>query len=421
MRKFIEEREKEVLLILVTMLAVTRWWIPSVTGFENIYPASQWVLSYNHGLIRRGLLGTIAKLWMPIVSIKDVHHTALAAYCIFLAMLLVVFYFLLKYKDYNGRLFRLILLFIAAPTTLSLYARDLGRFDIFLIMIMFFSLAILSFNKHIWLIPIVMIIGMFIHEGFLILCAPTIIAAMIFVYLWGKKEKKILTALIVSTISVAGAFLVLYKFGYPTLGYEEFSRLIQSQATFRVTELSMRECYYGFNDHAALTLPYLHDVGSIMNFFEALLILSPVIIILLNLWTHAFKNCGTHRGACRLFFFATLSGFMLLPIATDYGRWLSAIIFCNFFAIFFFVSKDIIKVEELAEYSDGSFPLLFVLILLTYLFFGPLHDWEPYPYQHNLIYSSLAMISVLFFDFGFIQRWRSANAEYRIHSQCQKQ
>ena len=98
---------------------------------------------------------------------------------------------------------------------------------------------------------------------------------------------------------------------------------------------------------------------------------------------------------------------MILPIATDFGRWLSGVIFCNFFAIFFLVSKDIIKVEELAEYSGGSFSLLSAFILLTYLFFGPLHDWNPYPYQDNVIYSSLSVIAVLLFDVGFYLRWRS--------------
>ncbi len=436
MRKFIEEREQEVLLLLITMLAVARWWVPSVRGFENIYPASQWVLSYDYGLIRRGLLGTIAKMWMPIVSIKDVQHTALAAYCIFLALLLVIFYFLLKNKEKNGRLFRLILLFIAAPATLSLLARDLGRFDLFLIMIILLSLSLLSLNKHVWLIPILMITAMFIHESFLVLYTPTIIAAMIFVYAWGKRSEidsrqktagmTVLRVIVVSTISVLAAFFILYKFGYPTLGYDEFSRLVQSRATFRVTDLSMRECYYSLKDHTALTSPYLHDTGSILDFFGALLILSPVILILLNLWTHALRNCGSHpnagfqRGACWLFFLATLSGLILLPIATDYGRWLSAITFCNFFAIFFLVSKDIIKVESLPEYSGGSFTLLFVLIILTYLLFGPLHDWEPYPYQHNLIYSSLSTIAVLVFDIGFIHRWRSVNAKSRFQSSNQE-
>lgn len=407
MRKFVEDHEWEVLLILTTMLAVARWWMPPAIGFENIYCASHWVLSYDQGLLRRGLIGTIVKLWMPMVSIEDVRSTALVAYCTFLVLLLVVFYVLLKHKDKNGRLFRLILLFLANPATLSLFARDLGRFDMFLIMIMSLCLIILSLNRHIWLIPILMVTAMFIHESFMILCAPTIMAAIIFVYLWDKRDKRILVTLVVSAISVVGAFLVLYKFGSPTLGYEEFSRLIQSRATFHVTELSMRECFYSVKDHFYLALPYLHDPGSILNFLGAVLILSPVILILINLWTHALRNCGVHRGACRLFFLATLSGLMIMLIATDHGRWLSGVVFCNFFAIFFLMSKDIIKVEELVEYSGGSFPLLFVSIFLTYLLFGPLHDWNPYPYQDNVIYSFFSITLVLLFDIGFYTRWRS--------------
>jgi hypothetical protein len=407
MRKFIEEHEWEVLLILTTVIAITRWWIPTASGFENMYGASHWVLSYDYGLVRRGLIGTIIKVWMPIVSIEGVHHTALVAFCTFLVLLVVIFYALLKYNDKSGRLFRLVLLFLATPATLSLFARDLGRFDPFLIMILFLCLTLLSLNRHIWLIPILMITGMFIHEAFLILCAPTIVAALIVVYLWDRRDKRTLVTLVFSTISVLGTFLVLYKFGSPTLGYEEFSRLIQSRAAFFITDLSMRECYFSIKDHFQLTSPYFHDPGSIINLAGALLILSPVILILMNLWSHALRNCGEHRGACRLLLLATLSGLMILPIATDFGRWLSGVIFCNFFAIFFFVSRGIIKVEELAEYSGGSFPLLFVSILLTYLLFGPLHDWNPYPYQDNVIYSSLSIIAVLLFDIGFYLRWRS--------------
>lgn len=407
MRKFLEEHTLEVLLILVTMLAITRWWIPAASGFELVYAASQWALSYDHGLIRRGLVGTIVKIWKPIVTIGDVQQTALFAYCAFLVLLVIVFYHLMKTRESNGRLFKLILLFLAAPATLSLVARDLGRFDLFLMMITSLCLILLSMRRQLWLIPILMTGAMFIHESFLILWAPTILAALLFVYIWDKREKGILITLVVSAVTIGGAFLVLYRFGTPTLGYEEFSRLVQSRAAFRLTDLSMHECYYGIKDHFTLTSPYLRDAGSIINFFGALLVLSPVILVLLNLWTHALRRCEAHRGTCVLFFLAPLSGLLIMLIATDFGRWLSAVIFCNYFAIFFLVSRDVLKAEELVEYSGGSFSLFIAGIILTYLFFGPLHDWNPYPYQHDVLSSSLAVASVLFFDVVFCMRWRS--------------
>lgn len=407
MKKFIEEHELEVLLILLTMLGITKWWIPNVRGFEKLYAASHWILSYDYGFIRRGLVGTIMKVWFPIITIEDIHHTALIAYCTFLVFLLIVFYVLLRYKGKNGQLFRLILIFLANPATISMLALDLGRFDLFLIMIMFLSMTLLLLNRHVWLIPILMITAMFIHEGFFILYAPTIVATIIFVYLWDEREKRILATLVFSVIMVVAAFLVLYKYGRPTLGYEEFSSIIQSRSTFGVTELSLRECYFSIIDHYKLASSSLYEAGSIANFFAALLILSPVILILLNLWTHALRNCGAQRIACKLFFLATLSGLMVVPIATDYGRWFSGVIFCNFFAIFFLVIKGIIKIDELAEYTGGSFKVLFVSIILTYLLFGPLHDWEPYPYKDNLIFSSFSIIIVFLFDIGFYIRWRS--------------
>jgi hypothetical protein len=411
MKKFIEEHAQEVMLILITMIGITRWWIPNVKGFENIYTVSHWVLSYDVGFIRRGLVGTIMKLWVPIVTIEDVHHTALVAYCIFLLLLLIVFYRLMQKKENDGRLFFLIYLFVANPATIAMLARDLGRFDLFLTMIAFLSLTLIAINKHLWLVPILMATAMFIHESFIVAYAPTIAAAFIFTYYWNNRAKKILAAMAVALVLVAGAFSLLYAYGSPTMGYDELLCRIQSRAAFTITPLSMHECFFDIKDHYRLASSSLYDAGSIANFSMALFIVSPVILVLLNLWTHAFKSCGTHRNVCILLLLATISGFLIVPIATDYGRWLSAVIFCNFFAIFFLIHNGVIKTIELKEYSGGSFRLLFVTIIITYLLFGPLHDWNPYPYMDNLFVSSLSLILVLLFDVGFYRQWQSLRKE----------
>src|SRR5436190_31507 len=114
MRAFIEEHEREVLLILISMLAVTRWWIPPVWGF-----------------------------------------------------------------------------------------------DLFLVITTFLCMTLLTLKRFLWLIPALMLAAMFIHESFMVLWAPTIVAALIVVYMSDGKEKKILATLVSSIIAVAGAFLAL--------------------------------------------------------------------------------------------------------------------------------------------------------------------------------------------------------------------
>ncbi|HTK81740.1 MAG TPA: hypothetical protein VL633_05565 [Bacteroidota bacterium] len=406
MRTFIEENEREVLLILVTMLAITRWWIPSVAGFENMYGASHWVLSYDYGLIRRGLVGAIFKMWMPIVTIEGVHTVALVAYCTLLALLLVVFYVLIRNKEKNGRLFRIILLFCACPATLALAAHGLGRFDLFLTILMFLILTLLSIDKVLWLVPVLATAGMFVHESFMILYAPTILATMIFLY-GRKKSANLLAVFVVTVICVAGSFVALYKFGNPPFKYDEFAPLLQERAAFPITELSIRECYFSIRDHLDLASSSLYDVGSIVNVCMAVLMLSPMILILLNLWSHAVKNSGNLRKFCLMMFLATLSGLLLIPLATDYGRWLSAIVFCNFFAVFFLMSIDVFGAEELVEYSGRRYPFSYLLVFLTYLLFGPFHDWNPYPYMGHFVYTFMAIMPVLLFDVGFIMRWRA--------------
>jgi hypothetical protein len=103
-----------------------------------------------------------------------------------------------------------------------------------------------------------------------------------------------------------------------------------------------------------------------------------------------------------------MSGLVMLPIATDYGRWLSAIVFCNIFAIFFFVKRDVVRMRELEDFGGTNARLLFLLILVTYLLFGPFHDWEPYPYRQNMFASACAIAAVLLFDVAVIAGRRRA-------------
>src|ERR1043166_2036100 len=198
MRKFLEEHEYEVLLILVAMLGVTRWWSPAEVGFDNIYAASHWTLSYEHGFLRRGLVGSIVQLWMPGVGIATVRNISLVAYCTLLVSLLPVIYNLLKHKDIDKRLFRLLLLLTVTPSTFSFLARFLGSYDLFLILITFCCMALLSVKKLLWLVPVLLGTAMLIHEGFLVMFAPTIMATMLFIYFFEGRERRMLAAFVAS-------------------------------------------------------------------------------------------------------------------------------------------------------------------------------------------------------------------------------
>jgi len=68
MREFLERHDLQVVLLLVTLIATVRPWVSSVVEFEKMYAASHWALSYELGLVRRGLIGSIMSLFVPIVS-----------------------------------------------------------------------------------------------------------------------------------------------------------------------------------------------------------------------------------------------------------------------------------------------------------------------------------------------------------------
>jgi hypothetical protein len=252
-----------------------------------------------------------------------------------------------------------------------------------------------------------MVAAMFLHEGFMLLWAPTLVGLMLFLVARDRGDRRALVALVLSVIGVGGAFVVLYRFGTPAVPYEEFVRMVQSRADFHVTELSLRECYFSATDHLGLTLPYFTDPGAMLNLLMALVVLSPVALVLGNIWIQAMRSGGPHRWATILLLASTLSGVALFPIATDFGRWLSAMTLCNFFAVFFLFRTGALSADDLPELSAGSFPYLFVLLFLTYLLFGPLHDWMPYPYQDQPWVSAASTAAILLFDVGYILHARS--------------
>jgi hypothetical protein len=407
MKEFLKAQEREILLILLTMLGVARWWMPRWTEMQNMYSASHWALSYDNGLVRRGLVGTLVKPWMPVVTLSGINLVAAVAYGGFVLLLAAVFYLLLRSKEREGRVTRLLLLFAACPATLSLLAHNIGRFDLFLAALTLVGVILIGDRRFVWLLAPLAVLAMFLHEGFLLLWAPTLLGMMLFLFARDRGDRRMLGALAVSACGVGGAFLALYRYGTPAVAYEEFVRLVQSRADFRVTELSLRECYFSTTDHIGLTLPYFTDPGAMINLAMALLVLSPVALVLGNVWRHALRSGAAPRWATIVLLLATLSGVALFPIATDFGRWLSAMTLCNFYAIFFLFRTGVVSADDLKELSHGSFPYLFMLLFLTYLLFGPLHDWMPYPYQDQPVVSALVTIAILLFDVGYVLHARS--------------
>jgi hypothetical protein len=329
-------------------------------------------------------------------------------------LLLVVFYRILQKRSWDQGVFRLILFFVVLPTTIAMSVRNLGRFDLFLVLIFFICMIVLTQKKYLWVLPLLMGKAMFIHEGFLVLFVPTLIIAMLLIYIRDGKEPAVLAVMAASVVVVGGSFLLLYGSGNPQMEFEAFSASVQSRAAFQVTELSIRECYYSLADHIALAAPYLTDPGSMVNLLLALIMLSPAFIVLGTLWKHALRRCTSDKRVCQLLMLATWSGLILIPIATDYGRWLSAALFSNFFVIFFFIGRGILKEGDFDELKGDTFAVPYVIIVLAYLIFGPLNDWNPYPFQDSVLKSSVSLIAVLLFDVGYILRWRSLHPTRKL-------
>jgi hypothetical protein len=411
MKKFLVEQELKVLSLLVMVAGVTVWWVPSLPGFDSLYSATQWLVSYRLGFVRRGLVGTILGNFFPQVGMNVIYHAGLAIYCVLVAVTLTIFYRLLRFKDKNSVLFRAMMLILATPATLSFLARWIGSFDQINLLVSVLCLVALSTERLLWSIPVMMAAAMLVHEGFLAMFAPTLLAAIVFKYLAGGRERRFKILFICCFAAVWASFALLYAFDVPHRFPDLFAAL-QSRATFIVPEMAARELCFRLRDHFAFASSYFSEPAYIISLAASLVVLSPLLMIIARFWVRFLKR---HGGDGRLFTLlpqATLTPFALTVFAIDVGRWISAFFLCNVLLFFFLVANDGVDVDELTEFSAPSISLPFLALIALYLFIGPFHTVYPYPFREDFVVSFVAVSSAILMDVSLYLRWRTPSLRW---------
>lgn len=376
---------QELSILLIATILIIRT-IPKVTSL-NIWVMTHWVLSYENGFISRGLVGTLVKFFHPVVTLDDLYRIITIVYGLFLFILIFSLFTIMKKENNNIYLYMLVLFFTVNPGTLTMYsnAPDFGRFDTFMIIITVICLVLLANNKFVWIITFLMGAAVFIHEAFILMYAPVILAAMLFIIFWEKKNKSYITLFISSIVVLIVSFVINYLFGKPGLEYWRFVSIVQSGVEFPVhKEMIRMEYYYTIKDHFKFVLSNLSMHEFRINIIGTIIILFPTFFMFSYIWRHILLSYRKHKFLFILLILSTMTVFGLFIIGNDYGRWLSTFIFCNFMLIFFLIYKGIINTEELGKGIDRLIWSLYIIQMILYVIIGPMHEVSPFPFINDL-------------------------------------
>ena len=177
-----------------------------VRGSANVFNPhvfSYYVINYDAGLIRRGLMGELWSWFLPQDDVTEIRAILLAYYRPFVAALMVsllgwVLTIELRRRDFLfSALFAVFLTSQFVPTL----AYDIGFLDVLVFLLVVAAAAALT-RRHYWIVAIAGVAGPFVHEAFLFYWLPLFAVA-----LWEERSLRRGIVLGLPLVSVACIYL----------------------------------------------------------------------------------------------------------------------------------------------------------------------------------------------------------------------
>jgi hypothetical protein len=301
---------------------------------------THWALDYKFGIIPRALIGTIHQAIFGKVSSSNV-------YWVYITLLLALFTFIIwwvtllleRHHNRSGTvslIFLTIVLFVPYQITVNMA----GRFDLFLI-IVFLGFVFLIRTRFRLLAPLLCVLGVAIHETFLVFFTP---ACFVIAIYDPENDHFRLRDLILPALTVFASvttyFLLISNIPrvYPL---NVFIGHVQSNSEFNVTSEMIRQEYkWGLLDHFRNSQRRFGNPYVRFHILISLFVFSPFLGLFAKFWKSVFSSIskkGTYEVFLKnLMLLSVFSPLSLIFIGTDYWRWLMMTIFLFFFYVFYF-------------------------------------------------------------------------------------
>lgn len=305
------------------------------------------------GLISRGLVGSALGLFKKYLTVHEVYVfiTGLTFVLCVVTSCFVSFVYH-NAKKSEGMIY-LLLFFISNPAAVSFLFEygNYGRFDIFMIYILFMFAFFYVKGDYVWATPFFCIVGNMIHQGFFFMYFPAILSMLLFRYLEERTKESAIH--LVSTL-FAGiiSFLWLQFMGkIQGISYEEATAALSALTDYSFEgELMVKLEYFTpvLQFIPMYVLPALKK--NLFKCFVVIILFFPAIALFGRIW----RVCAAKN--MRLLLVPLLPVIMIIPkflITVDYGRDFAAVIIGEFvIALSIFASKDRNMSRAFDEWND---------------------------------------------------------------------
>ena len=363
-------------VVLVIAAVVTLRWLGSVSTWHMTH----WSFTYEHGFIKRGLVGDITSRLFGAATPQIIYRSVLA---IFILLMIALTCWVTKpaWNSNRAGAWLFAILAVTSPATIPHLEYDFGRFDQINLLILLTCLFILSKPSKLLrysLIPPLCAIALLIHEAFFLMFAPLIIAA------WTYEEafQRVWPKLFILTILFL-LVLTLDRYGIMhTISEKDYMAELQQRHSFRIHPDSIHVLYRTIKENISFNVDELrkYALPNTTHHIVFVLTLLPTLALFYRITVALCCYGRTVENVGRLsLILAALSPLSLCALASDFFRFW-AIALTNLFVIYAYLATRLKRENILANVVEDS-PVIVACILALSLIFGPLGIMvESYPF-----------------------------------------
>lgn len=337
MKKFVQKYQVEMGVIILLLIYLIEY-IPLIDDTIG-WCLTPYALSYKYGFISRGLVGSIIRIFIPNLTLKHI-YLIIALNTLLLCALTVFFVnrILLYAGKERGLLFA-VFLFIVNPGSIAFlfYWGNYGRFDLFMIMILIITALLMVKGKGLFLIPIMSVLGILIHQAYVFMYFPAIIVLLLY-FGYVKKNRYAKWIFWITGIVTCAGFLYM-QFVSGVEGYDYASMMADINATtdlpgeFIDDDMMVRLEYFTSVFATIRHFVILPLKKNLFKIFCVFVMIFPMLRIFGAIW----KDFMSEQKS-KLLWVIPWSGMIgMIPkflMTNDYGRDFSALILSQFIMMF---------------------------------------------------------------------------------------
>lgn len=341
MKKWIYNKRYECMWLIILVLYMV-YYLPMPSELHSFCTAP-YVLRYDLGFISRGLIGSFWGIFFPYIS-QNTIWVIIGLNQVILCVITVIFLSTIKKyitEDTDKGIIYLAFVFLTNPASVAFlfYWGNYGRMDLFMIAGTIISAVLLIKKRLLWLIPIICVAIMAIHQGFTFSYFPCILLMLGYYFITQKKGKKVL---IVTFVAGCIAFLYFQFFGKITgISLEETLNILSARTNYPLAYMeSMVELEY-FTDILGFIPVYVLPVlkKNAIKIIFVMILLLPLEYMLFGIWKR-FVSESKNKYFWIFPVFVIIATLPKFIITCDYGRDIASIIISQFIMIFTFYAME---------------------------------------------------------------------------------